>query len=214
MPLHLVLVNYLYDQYGGTLYGIALATNISFFLNFAVLHVYITYITRQPYKFNPVKGLSVKRLKRSVREYLRLGFPSALMTYFDFWIYTVLLLLSSYLGFYNNAAQVILFNIASAVYAVGLGFGQAICTLVGNNVGKGKINNAKRYIAIGMIQMQALNCLFSFTFIINPDMIINFYSFDPITVEKAREPLRLIAVGNLIDSVQLMFQGAIRGLGL
>jgi Na+-driven multidrug efflux pump len=48
---------------------------------------------------------------------------------------------------------VILFNIASAVYAIGLGFGQAACTIVGNNVGKGKKNNAKGYVALGMILM-------------------------------------------------------------
>lgn len=67
---------------------------------------------------------------------MQLGVPSVLMTYFDFWIYTILLFVSSYLGVLGNAAQVILFNITSAVYAVGLGFGQAVCTLVGNNIGK------------------------------------------------------------------------------
>jgi len=45
------------------------------------------------------------------------------MTYFDFWIYTILLFLSTKMGVTANAAQVILFNITSAVYAVGLGFG-------------------------------------------------------------------------------------------
>jgi len=33
---------------------------------------------------------------------------------------------------------------------VGLGFGQATCTLVGNNVGKGKVKKAKGYLALAM----------------------------------------------------------------
>lgn len=122
MPLHLVFVSYLHDL-DDSLYGIALATNISFFLNFLVLHTYLALLTTQPYRFAPFKHFSSRGLRRSIREYLRLGLPSALMTYFDFWIYTILLFLSSYLGAVSNAAQVILFNIASAVYAVGLGFG-------------------------------------------------------------------------------------------
>lgn len=131
----------------------------------------------------------MRRLRRSVREYVRLGVPSALMTYFDFWIYTVLLLLASYLGVVANAAQVILFNVASAVYAVGLGFGQATCTLVGNNVAQGKIVKAKKYIALSMFLMQSLNLFFSGFFFLAPEVVLRLYSSDVGTVEAARLPL-------------------------
>ena len=160
------------------------------------------------------KNLSARKLKISIREYMRLGVPSAMMTYFDYWIYTILLFLSTYMGSVSAAAQVILFNVTSAVYAVGLGFGQATCTLVGNNVGKGKIVNAKRYIALAMLLMQSFNVIFSSIFFIAPDLAINLYTSDIPTVEAARLPLRLIAIGHLVDSVQLLFQGVIRGVGL
>jgi Na+-driven multidrug efflux pump len=52
LPLHLILVTYFHD-YDDSLLGIAMATNISFFLNFLILHVYITLITPYPYKFAP-----------------------------------------------------------------------------------------------------------------------------------------------------------------
>ena len=51
MPLHLVFVSHLYDWYPNSLLGIATATNISFFLNFIILHLYLTYFTTEPYKF-------------------------------------------------------------------------------------------------------------------------------------------------------------------
>jgi Na+-driven multidrug efflux pump len=60
---------------------------------------------------------------RKLKIYVKLGMPSVLMTYFDFWIYTILLFVSSKMGVKSNATQVILFNITSAVYAIGLGFG-------------------------------------------------------------------------------------------
>jgi Na+-driven multidrug efflux pump len=150
LPLHFVINSYLYNWIPRSLFGIALATNVAFFLNFIALHIYITYYTKQPYKFQPWKNLTAKKIKRSVKEYVRLGVPSALMTYFDYWIYTVLLFLSSELGVVANAAQVILFNITSSVYAMGLGFGQATCTLVGNNLSKGKFAKAKSYIGLAM----------------------------------------------------------------
>ena len=78
----------------GMLYGIAMCTNISFFLNFIILHIYLTVVTKKPYKFIPIKGLNVNMLIQDIRKYLKLGFHSALMTYFDFWIYTILLFLS------------------------------------------------------------------------------------------------------------------------
>ena len=52
LPLHLIFVQNLYN-YDDSLYGIAMATNISFFLNFMVIHVYIIYITKEPYRFHP-----------------------------------------------------------------------------------------------------------------------------------------------------------------
>jgi Na+-driven multidrug efflux pump len=45
LPLHIVFVSSLYDWAPNSLLGIAMATNISFFLNFIVLHIYLTYVT-------------------------------------------------------------------------------------------------------------------------------------------------------------------------
>jgi Na+-driven multidrug efflux pump len=49
-----------------------------------------------------------------------------------------------------------------------LGFGQAACTIVGNNVGMGKKNKAKGYVALGMIVMQLMNLIFSTAFFFAP----------------------------------------------
>lgn len=136
------------------------------------------------------------------------------MTYFDFWIFTILMLLSTYLGVVSNASMVILYNIGSAVYAVGLGFGQAVCTLVGNNVGRGRILKAKGYVAIGMILMQVINMGFSLVFLFATDSVIGIYTSEPETIDCARSTLRLIAFGHMIESVQILFQGTIRGIGV
>lgn len=43
-------------------------------------------------------------MKQSLKEYWRIGVPSVMITYLDYWIYTVLLFLSIYLGVASNAA--------------------------------------------------------------------------------------------------------------
>jgi Na+-driven multidrug efflux pump len=100
---------------------------------------------------------------------------------------------------------VILFNITSAVYAVGLGFGQAVCTKVGNSIGKGKPQKAKNYVVIGMVLMQSINLCFSMLFFIFPELFLRIYSDNPDTIAAATKPLKIIAVGHMVDSVQLLF---------
>lgn len=108
LPLHILFVSILYNRFGNSLTGIAIATCISFFLNFIILHLYLTFFTREQYRFRilPRKwdDRQQKEFKSTLKEYVRLGIPSVLMTYFDFWIYTVLLFVSSYLGVLGNAA--------------------------------------------------------------------------------------------------------------
>ena len=49
LPLHVFLVSSMSGPSG--LYGIAMATNISFMLNFVILHIYLTLVTKEPYRF-------------------------------------------------------------------------------------------------------------------------------------------------------------------
>ena len=99
LPLHICLVSLLAPRYG--LQGIANATNISFFLNFVLLHLYMSVFTKKEYKFSYKINTGIKD---KMIEYVKIGIPSTLMTYFDFWIYTILLFLSSYLGVTSNSA--------------------------------------------------------------------------------------------------------------
>jgi len=65
--------------------------------------------------------------------------------------------------------------------------------------------DAKSYIAISMVLMQAINVVFSSIFFFFPDVVIRVYSPEVPTIEAARNALRLVALGHLVDSVQLLF---------
>ena len=87
------------------------------------------------------------------------------------------------------------------MYAVGLAFGQAVCTMVGNNIGKGQPFKAKSYVVIGMMLMQSINLCFSMMFLVAPEIALRLYSDNQETVAAATRPLKLIALGHLIDSI-------------
>ena len=73
--------------------------------------------------------------------------------------------------------------------------------MVGNNIGKSKPYKAKSYVVIGMVLMQSINLCFSMVFLVSPEIALRLYSDNKETVSAAIRPLKLIALGHLIDSV-------------
>lgn len=51
LPLHIIFVHILHNSFENGLVGIAIATDLSFFLNFITLHIYLTWVTKEPYRF-------------------------------------------------------------------------------------------------------------------------------------------------------------------
>lgn len=49
--------------------------------------------------------------------------------------------------------------------------------------------------------MQSINLCFSIIFLVSPDIALRIYSDDEETVAAAIIPLKIIAIGHLIDSV-------------
>ena len=98
------------------------------------------------------------------------------MCYFDMWVYPAIMAMASWIGFIENASQVIIFNITSAVYAVAIGFGSASCFFVGKNIGKRRVKEAIIYSRTAYIWMQTINLVFSIAFILAPETVLRFYT--------------------------------------
>lgn len=118
-----------------------LATNLTFFLNFILLAAAICYkeATRKC-----LVRFDLATFKK-IGSYLRLGIPTALMTFMDMIIFTLMVILANFIGVNENAGQVIILNLLSIMFSIPLGFNSGACALVGRNIGKGNIKKAEIY---------------------------------------------------------------------
>lgn len=141
LPLHILFCYLFVNKAGYGIFGVALATNLTFFINFLFVFIAVSYlkVTRQC-----LTGVQ-KSTTQKVLPYLVLGIPTAAMTCMDIWAFSVLTLIAHFLGPDENAGQVILLNVLSILYSIPMGFASASCALVGKNIGKGKVAKAKIY---------------------------------------------------------------------
>lgn len=99
LPLHILFCYLLVNVQGLKVEGVALATNFTFVLNFVLVLTAVFYVkaTRQ------CISTATKETFGKVWAYFCLGVPTALMTCMDIWAFSVLTLISHYLGVDENA---------------------------------------------------------------------------------------------------------------
>lgn len=62
----------------------------------------------------------------------------------DWWVWELLILISGWLGSLELATNIIIMNIILITYMMTMGLEQAACTLVGQQIGKGDAESAKK----------------------------------------------------------------------
>jgi MATE family multidrug resistance protein len=148
-----------------------------------------------------------------IRELLRLGFPAASQLLFEIGAFACATFLVGQLGAVPLAGHQIALNVASFTYMVPLGIGSAAAVRVGQAVGAGNPVGAGRsgwtalLFAAGFMSSSAI-CLFLFG---HP--IARIYSPEQDVVRAGATLLRVAAVFQLFDGLQVVATGALRGAG-
>lgn len=117
------------------------------------------------------------------------------------------------IGTVAYAAHTIGIQAESVSWLPGFGFAVAATTLVGQELGAGRPEEARRNgftaYTIGALFMSSLGVvLFCF-----PEFFIGFFTSDPAVVEAGRLPLRIMAVAQPILASTMIFNGGLRGAG-
>ncbi|CAI2363663.1 unnamed protein product [Moneuplotes crassus] len=144
-PLWLYLLVFFFDF---SVRGVAWATCITYFLNFFVPVMYITF-NRKAVKEGCWNWIN-KDSFVGLFEYLQYGLPAMMMVALEFWAFGVVNLIGGMVGELELAASVIIFNILEFVYMIPAGFGFAASTLVGNNLGDSNPKNARIYVNLSV----------------------------------------------------------------
>jgi putative MATE family efflux protein len=148
-----------------------------------------------------------------IRRILNIGFPAMIEQVI---IQTGMMLFTTIvasLGDYAFAAHMIAINIQQISFMIGLAFGAAATTLVGQCLGRKRIDLSRIYTQMTRNLSFLLAIIVSLFLFFGGKLIASLYSPDQELVHLVATMLRIIALMNPFSNGRLVYQAALRGAG-
>lgn len=145
----------------------------------------------------------------------RVGAPIGMQMVFEFGAFGMTLLMMGWIDQSALAGHQAAITLASMTYMFGLGISVATGVRVGNAVGRGDSSGARWSAGIGMIVGTAIMAVFAVVFILAPGPLASMFSkVEDVGVrEVTLALLPVAAVFQVMDGVQVVALGALRGVG-
>jgi len=147
-------------------------------------------------------------------EFVRLALPSAAIIWCGWWVYELQAIIAGWIGVNELAAHVVCCNIEVMMFMVPLGIQQAASVLVGNALGAGKSLLAMQYSQACVLVELVLSVSVCVLLITNRSFLASIYSIDPPVVSLLNTALIIVGVYHVLDSVNCVLEGVLRGLRL
>ncbi|MBN8587320.1 MAG: MATE family efflux transporter [Rhodothermia bacterium] len=152
-----------------------------------------------------------------LKEVIRIGTPIGLAFLVEVGLFAATAILMGSISKTALAAHQIAINIASVTFMLAVGIAMASTTRVGQAIGEGNPEVARRAGILGMVMGAAVMMSIGLLFLLIPEWIIRLYLDvnDPKNAEVVALTsllLALAAIFQLFDAVQVTSSGALRGL--
>ena len=190
--------------------GCGWATAVIFWIQAAALAV---HIYRRP-RYAPF-GLFERFSPPSAREIgglLRVGVPIGVTIFFEASLFVSTALLIGTLGALPIAAHQVAINFASMAFMVPLGMAGAITVRVGNALGRGDPDGARRAGFVGIALAVGFGLVSALFMLLFPEWIARMYTTEREVIELAAGLLFFAAIFQVSDCIQVSVAGALRGL--
>jgi MATE family multidrug resistance protein len=191
--------------------GAGLSMGITQLLNFVLISTYIYNRNPCPESYFSFTVDTVDIGK--IWNFLKFAVPAAILFSADWLGFEVLVLMSSYLGSENLAANICIFNFVSFMFNIPMGLSFATTTLVGNSIGRRDVKLAKKISIISLCTGMFIVGLFTI-------IIYTFRNFIPYIYTHKEEvsvifskTMSIFMLFIVIDAVQIILHGIIKGLG-
>lgn len=149
---------------------------------------------------------------REIIALLKVGLPIGFMVLMEGGLFVASALLIGTLGALPVAAHQVAMNYTGLVFMVPLGLAGAITVRVGNAIGRGDPEGARRAGLVGM-GIAIVFAVFSAAVILRfPEQIVRLYTADPEVIALGASLLIYAAIFQLSDGLQVAAAGALRGL--
>ena len=189
--------------------GSGWATTLSrWFMLLALLRV--AWPLLRPY----LRPLRVEALDiRALLGMCRLGMPIGIQFFLEFGVFGAIGLLMGTLGTIPMASHQVAINLASITFMLAVGVTQATTVLVGQAVGAGDPDRARRSAGAGLVIAGAVMAFTGATFLIIPGVLARIYTPDLEVVGLAATLIPVAGIFQVFDGLQAVGSGVLRGVG-
>ncbi|XP_064135427.1 multidrug and toxin extrusion protein 1 [Loxodonta africana] len=145
--------------------------------------------------------------------FLRLAIPSMLMLCIEWWAYEIGSFLSGIIGMVELGAQSVVYELAIVVYMIPTGFSVAASVRVGNALGAGNIEQAKKSSAVAMLITELFAVVFWILLSSSKDIVGYIFTTDREIIALVAQVVPIYAASHLFDALACTCGGILRGSG-
>lgn len=191
--------------------GAAIAMDVSYFLLCALILLYILIFA--PHAQGTWPGWRWKEACSGWGEFLRLGVPGAAMLSLEWWAFELCVLVAGSLGTLPLAAHNVLATLVVVSFMLPLGQSVAAGTLVGQYLGAGDTKRARKVASLGICLGTGVQLVVVTVYLALGRLIPRAFTDNRAVDDAATELLPIVVVFIVLDSVQGIAQGVLRGAG-
>jgi MATE family, multidrug efflux pump len=144
---------------------------------------------------------------------LRLGLPIGLHYALEYGAFAAVMVLMGRLGTTEVASHQVAINLASLTFMVPFGIAQAGAVLVGQSVGRGEADAARRAAGAALLCGTAFMAATGIVFLIVPGLLAAVYTRDAAVLALSIILIRIAGVFQIFDGLQVVGAGILRGAG-
>ncbi|XP_077019556.1 multidrug and toxin extrusion protein 1 isoform X2 [Tamandua tetradactyla] len=205
-----VITNYLFlHRLDLGVMGSALANTIS---QFALALLLFLYILGRRLHQATWGGWSLECLQ-DWGPFFSLAVPSMLMLCVEWWAYETGSFLSGVLGMVELGAQSVVYELATIVYMIPTGFSVATSVRVGNALGAGNIEQAKKSSAVALVITELFAVTFCILLSSCKDLVGYIFTTDREIIALVAQVVPVYAVSHLFEGLACTCGGILRGSG-
>ena len=187
--------------------GAAYATSVSRWLMLVFL-VAVSVGVLRPYQRSP--GREALR-PAAFRRLFALGVPVGFQISLEMWVFGTVAVLMGTLGPTQLAGHQIALNLAALSFMVPLGLAGAAAARVGNAIGRGDQDGARRASNIALAMGASVMAGFGLLFATLPHQLARLFTPEPGVIEMAALLLPIAAAFQIADGTQVVGAGILRG---
>ncbi len=150
---------------------------------------------------------------KSALAVFRIGLPTAATGVFFSLVYIGLTRITTQFGTPALAALGVGHKLEGLAYQVAIGFGLASAAIVGQNLGAGRTDRARRaaFLTAGYACLvAAVACV---AFLVAPERLVSVFSHDAAVIAEGASYLRIIAIAEITMGMEIVFEASLGGAG-